>query len=70
MQLEKLIGKLKTEKYGDKILEVIGKHEPDEEQHGNDPSENEEEPETSVNRTSKRTKNKKVVVIESSEDDE
>ncbi|PWA77511.1 RECQ helicase L2 [Artemisia annua] len=69
-QLEKLIGKLKTEKYGDKILEVIGKHEPDEEQHGNDPSENEEEPETSVNRTSKRTKNKNVVVIESSEDDE
>ncbi|KAL4573603.1 hypothetical protein LXL04_020414 [Taraxacum kok-saghyz] len=25
-QLEKIIGKLKTQKYGDKILEVIGKH--------------------------------------------
>nr|GEW15671.1 mediator of RNA polymerase II transcription subunit 34 isoform X1 [Tanacetum cinerariifolium] len=30
--LEKIIGKLKTEKYRDKILEVIGKHEHDEEQ--------------------------------------
>ncbi|GKC83254.1 mediator of RNA polymerase II transcription subunit 34 isoform X1, partial [Tanacetum coccineum] len=44
---------------------------PDEEQQDNNElSENEKEPETSVNRSSKRPKNKKVVVIESSEDDE
>ncbi|GKB10091.1 RecQ helicase L2, partial [Tanacetum coccineum] len=41
-----------------------------EQQDNNELSENEKEPETSVNRSSKRPKNKKVVVIESSEDDE
>ncbi|XP_052620299.1 ATP-dependent DNA helicase Q-like 2 [Lactuca sativa] len=66
-QLEKIIGKLKTQKYGDKILEVIGKHEPNESQ-GQDSS-NEEEQETSVKRSAKRPRNKKVVVIESSGDE-
>nr|GEW50108.1 mediator of RNA polymerase II transcription subunit 34 isoform X2 [Tanacetum cinerariifolium] len=35
-KLEKIIGKLMTEKYGDKILKVIGKHEYDEEQEASD----------------------------------
>lgn len=67
LQLEKIIGKLKTQKYGDKILEVIGKHEPNESQ-GQD-SLNEEEQETSVKTSAKRPRNKKVVVIESSGDE-
>lgn len=65
-QLENIIGKLKTQKYGDKILEVIGKHEPDEVQ-GQDSSD--EEQKISVNRSAKRSRNKKVVVIESSGDE-
>lgn len=68
LQLENVIGKLKTQKYGDKILEVIGKHENDEEQgNGNDSSD--EEQEKSANRNAKRSRNKKVLVIDSSEDE-
>lgn len=66
-QLEKIIGKLKTQKYGDKILEVIGKHEPDDELQGHDSSD--EEQKTSVKKSAKRSRNKKVVVIESSGDE-
>ncbi|MFS7923033.1 putative DNA helicase [Helianthus anomalus] len=66
-QLEKIIGKLKTQKYGERILEVIGKHESDDEQCDDSAD---EEKETSVNRNARRSKYKKVVVIdESSEDD-
>ncbi|KAI3505533.1 hypothetical protein L1887_27664 [Cichorium endivia] len=65
-QLEKIIGKLKTQKYGDKILEVIGKHESDEIK-SHDSSD--EEHKTSVNKSAKRSRNKKVVVIESSGDE-
>lgn len=66
-QLEKIIGKLKTQKYGDKILEVIGKHEPDDELQGHDSSD--EEQKTSVKKSAKKSRNKKVVVIESSGDE-
>nr|XP_043629447.1 ATP-dependent DNA helicase Q-like 2 [Erigeron canadensis] len=65
-QLEKIIGKLKTQKYGQKILEVIGQHKSDEEK-VNDTSD--EEQETSVNRSAKRPRNKKVVDISSSGDE-
>lgn len=65
-QLEKIIGKLKTQKYGDRILKVVGQYEPDEEQTKDS---SEEERETSVNRSAKRAKSKKVVVIESSGDE-
>ncbi|KAI3692271.1 hypothetical protein L6452_32085 [Arctium lappa] len=69
-QLEKIIGKLKTQKYGDRILEVIGKHESDDEQ-GHRDSSSDKERQTSVNKsTAKRSRNKKVVLIESSEDEE
>ncbi|XP_071737344.1 ATP-dependent DNA helicase Q-like 2 isoform X2 [Rutidosis leptorrhynchoides] len=65
-QLEKIIGKLKTQKYGDRILEEIGQHEPNEEQ-VNDSSDTERE--TTLNKSAKRSRNKKVVVIESSGDE-
>ncbi|KVH91539.1 DNA helicase, ATP-dependent, RecQ type [Cynara cardunculus var. scolymus] len=68
-QLEKIIGKLKTQKYGDRILEVIGKHEFDEEQ-GHQDSSSDKERQTSVNKSAKRSRNKKVVVIESSENED
>ncbi|KAJ9537359.1 hypothetical protein OSB04_030092 [Centaurea solstitialis] len=68
-QLEMIIGKLKTQKYGDRILEVIGKHEPDEEEARQDSS-SDKERQTSVNKSAKRSRNKKVVLIESSEDEE
>ena len=55
LQLEKIIGKLKTEKYGSRILEEITTYQSDEEQ----------------NRAAKRPKAKKgLVVIESSEEEE
>lgn len=68
-QLENIIGKLKTQKYGDRILEVIGNHESDEEQ-GHQDSSSDKERETSINKIAKRSRNKKVVLIESSEDEE
>lgn len=67
LQLEKIIGKLKTEKYGSRILEEINKH-PDTEQ--TDEAGSKEEPENEV-RARKRLKTKKApIVIESSSDDE
>lgn len=66
-QLEKIIGKLKTQKYGERILEVIGKHESDDEQVNDSADETQE---TSVNRNAKRSRNKKVVVIDESSEDE
>jgi len=60
VQLEKVIGKLKTEKYGNKILEQIVKYsdfEPTDEQ-------------LNDGRAAKRSKTKKnLVLIESSEDE-
>ncbi|KAK1430772.1 hypothetical protein QVD17_13767 [Tagetes erecta] len=66
-QLEKIIGKLKTQKYGERIVEVIGKHESDDEQVNDSADETQE---TSVNRNAKRSRNKKVVVIDESSEDE
>ncbi|XP_010276962.1 PREDICTED: mediator of RNA polymerase II transcription subunit 34 isoform X1 [Nelumbo nucifera] len=65
-QLEKIIGKLKTEKYGKRILEQVEQYiesgQPDEDKR------NEEE--CSENRAKKRLKTKKApVLIESSEDE-
>lgn len=61
MQLEKVIGKLKTEKYGKRILEQIEKYsdfKPTDEQ-------------VTDGRAAKRSKTKKnLVVIDSSEDEE
>lgn len=61
MQLEKIIGRLKTEKYGNRILEQIIKYADSNElkdEHGSDV------------RPKKRLKTKKpVVLIESSDDD-
>ncbi|XP_059663039.1 ATP-dependent DNA helicase Q-like 2 isoform X2 [Cornus florida] len=65
-QLESIIGKLKTEKYGSRILEEIGSYE------SKCPPENEflDEGQGSGNRVAKRLKTKKAtVVIESSEDE-
>ena len=57
MQLEKVIGKLKTEKYGNRILEQVEKYS--------------DEQVTDGGRAAKRSKTKKnLVVIESSEDEE
>ncbi|KAJ7953333.1 ATP-dependent DNA helicase [Quillaja saponaria] len=63
-ELEKIIGKLKTEKYGTRILEEVKKYskckQPD----------NGKEPEGTENRAAKRLKTKKaLVLIESSEDE-
>lgn len=61
MQLEKIVGKLKTEKYGSKILEQISKY--------GDLDEVMEQ--GSEERAAKRLKTKKaLVVIESSDEDE
>ncbi|KAF9685629.1 hypothetical protein SADUNF_Sadunf03G0074400 [Salix dunnii] len=62
--LEKIIGKLKTEKYGSKILDEIKKYT------DSGPSDNGIEEEGSENRASKRLKTKKgLVVIESSDEE-
>lgn len=65
-ELEKIIGKLKTEKYGSKILDEIKKYT------GSEPPDNGmlNEEEGSGNRASKRLKTRKgVVVIESSDEE-
>ena len=64
MQLEKIIGKLKTEKYGSKILDEIKKYT------DSGPSDNGNEEEGSENRASKRLKTKKGIVIIESSDEE
>ena len=66
MQLERIIGKLKTEKYGSRILEEIenyvSQNPPD--------SDLVDEGQESGSRTTKRPKTKKaLVVIESSEEE-
>jgi len=66
LQLEKIIGKLKTEKYGSKILDEIKKYT------GSEPPDNGmlNEEEGSGNRASKRLKTRKgIVVIESSDEE-
>ena len=62
MQLEKIIGKLKTEKYGSRILEEISKYDDSDElkERGNK--------ERATKRPKVKTK-KAVVVIESSDED-
>uniref|UniRef100_A0A5B6YTR0 ATP-dependent DNA helicase n=2 Tax=Davidia involucrata TaxID=16924 RepID=A0A5B6YTR0_DAVIN len=65
-QLEKIIGKLKTEKYGSRILEEIENYESEH------PPDNDflDEGQGSGNRAAKRLRTKKaVVVVESSEDE-
>eukprot|EP00258_Populus_trichocarpa_P036374 XP_024452393.1 mediator of RNA polymerase II transcription subunit 34 [Populus trichocarpa] len=65
-ELEKIIGKLKTEKYGSKILDEIKKYT------GSEPPDNGmlNEEEGSGNRASKRLKTRKgIVVIESSDEE-
>ena len=64
MQLEKIIGKLKTEKYGSKILDEIKKYT------DSGSSDNGNEEEGSENRASKRLKTKKGIVIIESSDEE
>lgn len=65
-ELEKIIGKLKTEKYGDRILEEVQKFA-DSEQNG---GLNEEEEENEEIRPRKKMKTKKGVVLIESSDDE
>lgn len=62
MQLEKIIGKVKTEKYGSQILEQVRMYA-DAKQPVED---NEQEIE---NRSSKRLKNTEPLLIESSDDE-
>ncbi|KAJ4881280.1 Mediator of RNA polymerase II transcription subunit 34 [Raphanus sativus] len=65
-ELESIIGKLKTDKYGDKILEVM-RHDAVSEQHVEDATKDE----TCKRRSSKRAKTQKdVVLLESSEEEE
>lgn len=67
LQLESIIGKLKTDKYGDKILEVI-RHDTVSEQLVEDATKEET---CCKSRSSKRAKTKKnVVLLESSEEEE
>ncbi|THG09373.1 hypothetical protein TEA_013789 [Camellia sinensis var. sinensis] len=67
-ELEKMIGKLKTEKYGSRILEEIGNYESN---HPPDSDLVDEEGQDSGNRPMKRRKIKKaLVLIESSEEEE
>ncbi|KAL7165773.1 hypothetical protein ACSBR2_036613 [Camellia fascicularis] len=67
-ELEKLIGKLKTAKYGSRILEEIGNYESN---HPPDSDLVDEEGQDSGNRPMKRQKIKKaLVLIESSEEEE
>lgn len=62
-QLEKIIGRLKAEKYGDKILEQISKY--------GDLDDELKENHRSEGRPCKRLKTKKaLVLIESSDDDD
>lgn len=65
LQLEKIIGKLKTERYGSKILEEIKKFVDSDE-----PDYDKLNGESSKKRPTKKRKTKNnVVLIESSEDD-
>lgn len=59
LQLEKIIGKLKTEKYGSKILEQISKY-----------ADLDVLKEGSEERATKRLKTKKAMVVIESSDDE
>lgn len=64
--MESIIGKLKTDKYGDKILKVM-RHDAVSEQHVEDATKDE----TCKRRSSKRAKTQKdVVLLESSEEEE
>lgn len=67
LQLEKIIGKLKTGKYGSRILEVISKCGNSVQQHDNNAVSKEEQGRGA--RASKRTKKEKVVVVVDSSDD-
>lgn len=64
MQLEKIIGKLKTEKYGGRILEEIASYESDPQKNNADGSK-----ETKGNTVKKLKTKKTLVVLESSEDE-
>lgn len=65
LQLETMIGKVKAEKYGDRILEEIEKWSI-----GQNPNASEEEQEEDENRTPKRPKTIDThVVIESSDEE-
>ncbi|XP_024040236.1 mediator of RNA polymerase II transcription subunit 34 isoform X3 [Citrus clementina] len=66
-ELEKIIGKLKTGKYGSRILEVISKCGNSEQQHDNNAVSKEEQGRGA--RASKRTKKEKAVVVVDSSDD-
>lgn len=64
LQLEKIIGKLKTEKYGSSILEQVVKY-------SNSMQDDElDEEQESQNRATKRRKTKKALVLVESSDDE
>ncbi|KAL1204974.1 ATP-dependent DNA helicase Q-like 2 [Cardamine amara subsp. amara] len=66
-KLESIIGKLKTEKYGDMILEQVMRHDAVSEQLVEDPTKEE----TFTSRSRKRAKTQKnVVLVESSEEEE
>lgn len=67
LQLEKIIGKLKTGKYGSRILEVISKCGNSVQQHDNNAVSKEEQGRGA--RASKRTKKEKAVVVVDSSDD-
>lgn len=66
-ELEKIIGKLKTGKYGSKILEVISKCGSSEQQHDNNAISKEEQGRGT--RASKRPKKEMAVVVVDSSDD-
>ena len=67
MQLEKIIGKVKSDKYGVRILEEIREYC----DFGTSEEEEDEEEEPSEERTKKRSRNHKTtVVIESSDENE
>lgn len=62
MQLEKIIGKVKTEKYGSRILEQVSMYA--------DAKQPVEDKEQEIeNRSSKRLKNTEPLLIESSDDE-
>lgn len=60
MQLEKLIGKVKTGKYGKRIIDLIQEYLKSEQG----------DAKTTTQECSKKQKNKHVVLVESSEDDQ
>ncbi|PKI35809.1 hypothetical protein CRG98_043780, partial [Punica granatum] len=65
--LESIIGKVKTQRYGSKILEEVEKYANSDPQDINLPNQNE----GTENKASKRQKTKRAtVIIESSSDDE